>query len=149
MNRANIPATQPLLTSLFSNLPSTVWQVTNLLHGTACCCNIMCPLVQHSLPTGATQSAHCCRSINRKNIPAGEPLLMSLFGSLPSMPSHVGDATLQYTIATMIGAYASWLAATVRVEQQGQILVSQLLHLLMKCKLCLPVMFMTCKLVSA
>ena len=74
---------------------------------------------------------------------------MSLFGSLPSMPSHEGDATLQYTIATMIGAYASWLAATVRVEQQGQILVSQLLHLLMKCKLCLPVMFMTCKLVSA
>jgi len=60
---------------------------------------------------------------------------MSLFSSLLSMPTDHDAGTLQYTVAMMIGSYAAWLASTVRVEQRGQLLVSQMLQLLMKCKL--------------
>jgi len=60
---------------------------------------------------------------------------MSLFSSLLSMPTDHDAGTLQYTMAMMIGSYAAWLASTVRVEQRGQLLVSQMLQLLMKCKL--------------
>ncbi len=60
---------------------------------------------------------------------------MSLFSSLLSMPTDHDAGTLQYTVAMMIGSYAAWLASTVRVEQRGQLLVSQMLQLLMKCRL--------------
>lgn len=80
----------------------------------------------------AEASLYCVRSICRQNIPAGEPLLMSLFSSLLSMPTDHEAGTLQYTVAMMIGSYAAWLASTVRVEQRGQLLVSQMLQLLMK-----------------
>ena len=59
---------------------------------------------------------------------------MSLFSSLPNMPGNDDPSTLQYTVDMLIGAYDSWLAATVRVDQKGQALVSQLLRLLMSCE---------------
>ena len=80
-----------------------------------------------------SKTVHCaaCRSINRRNIPAADALLMSLFSSLPNMPSNDDPSTLRYTVAVLIGAYAGWLAATVRVDQRAKDLVSQLLQLLM------------------
>lgn len=60
---------------------------------------------------------------------------MSLFSSLHSMPRDHGAGTLQYTVAMMIGSYAAWLASTVKVDQRGQELVSQMLQLLMQCGL--------------
>ena len=51
------------------------------------------------------------------------------------MPTDHDAGTLQYTVAMMIGSYAAWLASTMRVEQRGPVLVSQMLQLLMKCKL--------------
>ena len=56
---------------------------------------------------------------------------MSLFSSLPSMPSNDDPSTLRYTVAMLIGAYAGWLAATVRLDQRAKDLVSRLLQLLM------------------
>jgi len=91
--------------------------------------------VQVEAQTQLSHNVCGCRSICRQNIPAAEPLLMSLFSSLLSMPTDHDAGTLQYTVAMMIGSYAAWLASTVRVEQRGQLLVSQMLQLLMKCKL--------------
>ena len=87
----------------------------------------------------------CCRSIHKPKLPATEPLLLSLFGSLPSMPTKDGAGSLAYTVAILIGTYSDWLAETLRRESQsqaqgqgpaqaqGQLLVSQLLQLLMQC----------------
>ena len=57
---------------------------------------------------------------------------MSLLSSLPSMPTNDDPSTLRYTAAMLIGAYAGWLAATVRVDQRARDLVSQLLQLLIR-----------------
>lgn len=89
----------------------------------------------------------CCRSIHKPKLPATTPLLLSLFGSLPSMPTKDGAGTLPYTVAVLIGTYSDWLAETLRHgsqgqaqgqalgsgQAQGQQLVSQLLQLLMQC----------------
>ena len=46
------------------------------------------------------------------------------------MPRQEGP--LQCTLALMIGSYSNWLAATLRVDAQAQVLLSQLLQLLMQ-----------------
>ena len=89
----------------------------------------------------------CCRCIHKPKLSATEPLLLSLFGSLPSMPTKEGAGSLPYTMAILIGTYSDWLAETLRRGSQsqaqgqvqgpglaqGQLLVSQLLQLLMQC----------------
>lgn len=92
----------------------------------------------------------CCRCIHKPALPATEPLLLSLFGSLPSMPTSAGAGSLPYTVAILIGTYSDWLARTLKArtqsqgqaQSQGQLLVPQLLQLLMQCMhpyLCLTV----------
>ena len=75
------------------------------------------------------------RSIHKPKLPAGEPLLMQLFSSLPSMPASQSAGSLPCTVATLIGVYADWLAGTLKAEGHGQVLVAQLMQLLMQCKL--------------
>ena len=85
----------------------------------------------------------CCRSIHKPKLPTTTPLLLSLFGSLLSMPTKDGAGSLPYTVAVLIGTYSDWLAETLRHgsqgqaqgsgQAQGQQLVSQLLQLLMQC----------------
>ena len=107
-------------------------------------------LTKHTLSVEVTWPPimlRCCRSIHKPKLPATEPLLLSLFGSLPSMPTKDGAGSLPYTVAVLIGTYSDWLAETLRPgsqsqaqgqvqgpgQAQGQLLVSQLLQLLMQC----------------
>lgn len=89
----------------------------------------------------AEASLYCVRCIHKTALPAAEPLLLSLFGSLPSMPTNAGAGSLPYTVANLIGTYSDWLARTLKRgtqpsqghgQSQGQLLVPQLLQLLMQ-----------------
>lgn len=67
-----------------------------------------------------------CRAVHRSAPTAGEPLLLALLESLPSLPQ---EPLLQYTAALTIAAYSDWLADTLKSAQAGD-LIPALLQLL-------------------
>ena len=54
-----------------------------------------------------------CRAVHRSAPPAGDPLLLALLQSIPSLPQ---EPLLQYTAALTIAAYSDWLADTLKAQ---------------------------------
>ena len=79
---------------------------------------------------------HGCRAVHRCAPLPGDPLLVSLFTALPTLPQ---PPQLQYTVALAVGAYADWLADTAAKAgaAEGQALIGQLLQMLIKGEDCL------------
>jgi transportin-3 len=78
----------------------------------------------------AEAALYCIRCIHRTAPPAGDPLLLSLFSSLPALPQ---PPQLAYTVALTVGAYADWLGDTAKgMGGEGQKLLGSLLDMLTK-----------------
>lgn len=77
----------------------------------------------------AEAALYCIRSIYSLAPPPGDQLLLSLFQSLPNLPS---TPQLQYTAALTVGAYSEWLSDTSEVclPGAGSALVTDLLRML-------------------
>lgn len=76
----------------------------------------------------AEAALYCIRCIHDVAPPPGDALLLSLFQSLPGLPSP--SAQLQYTMALTVSAYSTWLADTSRTALppgQGAALVGDML----------------------
>jgi transportin-3 len=84
----------------------------------------------------AEAALYCIRCVYRAAPFAGEPVLLSLFAALPSLPA---PPQLQYTAALTVGAYADWLAETARASEQGKQVLNALLDMLIagKKRMCL------------
>ncbi len=70
----------------------------------------------------AEAALYCIRAVHRCAPLPGDPLMTSLFSSLPMLPAV---PQLQYTVALTIGAYSDWLADTARRGEEGRTLLSQ------------------------
>lgn len=77
----------------------------------------------------AEAALYCIRCVYRAAPEAGQPLLLSLFSALPTLPSR---PQLLYTTALTIGAYSDWLAETARVVPHGAKAINSLLEILIK-----------------
>ncbi|KAL4452442.1 hypothetical protein ABPG75_008104 [Micractinium tetrahymenae] len=75
----------------------------------------------------AEAALYCVRAVHRCAPLPGDALMTSLFASLPMLPAV---PQLQYTVALTIGAYSDWLADTARRGEEGRVLLSQLLSML-------------------
>lgn len=70
----------------------------------------------------AEAALYCVRAVHRCAPLPGDPLMASLFSSLPMLPAV---PQLQYTVALTTGAYSDWLADTARRGEEGRTLLSQ------------------------
>lgn len=77
----------------------------------------------------AEAALYCVRCVHRMAPPPGDPMLLSLFAPLPTLPP---SPQLMYTTALTVGAYSEWLADTTRQDPGAVQLIDNLLQMMIR-----------------